>query len=196
MQGPRRKQIRLKDFDYSGIGAYFVTIVTKNHRCLFGEIRDGKVILSRIGEKAKEFWKEIPIHFCTIELDEFIIMPNHIHGILSISEAVGLGKRRGVQLNAPTQKEFSRISPKCNTISVVIRTFKGTVTAWCKKQAINYFGWQRGYYDHVVRNKAELQRIRKYIDNNLPKWSLDRENLESRHYMQNHDAYWKGVYDL
>lgn len=191
----RRKQVRLKDFDYSSIGAYFVTIAVRKHKCLLGEICEEKMHLSNIGEKAAEFWKEIPHHFSTIKLDEFVVMPNHIHGILIVEDRAKVSKGVGVHLNAPTNGEFAHISPGKNTISVIVRTFKGTVTTWCREHNRVNFCWQRGYYDRVIRNKKELGRIREYIGNNIVAWDLDRENPKSGSFGIDHDQYWQQVYN-
>jgi putative transposase len=191
----KRKRIRLRDFDYSSIGAYFITIVIEEHKCLLGKISGEKMHLSRIGEKAQEFWKEIPNHFSTIRLDEFMVMPNNIHGILMIKEKTRVSKDGGVQLNAPTNRKFAQISPRKNTISVIIRTFKGMVTTWCRKHNMDCFGWQCGYYDRVIRNEKELGKIREYIGNNVMGWELDRENPKSKYLALDHDQYWQRIYN-
>jgi REP element-mobilizing transposase RayT len=123
--------------------------------------------LSSIGEIARKCWQEIPVHFQNIELDEFIIMPNHLHGIIIINDS-----RRDVQLNVST-----RISPKKGTISVVIRTYKAVVTTLCHRSGYDDFRWQSRFYEHIIRSEKDLQKIRDYIINNPAKWSEDEENL-------------------
>ena len=191
----RHHSIRLKTYDYSQQGAYFVTVCTGNRLCLFGDIDDGKMRLSPIGDIVRKFWLESPKHFHNADLDQFIIMPNHIHGIIVL---VGDGievKRRGVQLNAPTMNYYSQISPRRNTLSVIARTFKGALTKWCKNNCFEYFRWQRNYYDHIVRNEKELNAIREYIIYNPIKWELDRENPLSKNYNIDFDVYFRGIYE-
>ena len=110
-----RSSIRLKDHDYSSAGAYFVTICTHDKECWLGDVVNSEMVLSETGQIAKALWLEIPQHFENVILDDFIIMPNHVHGILLNTDS------RGVQLNAPTKTNYySTISPKKNTLSVVI----------------------------------------------------------------------------
>ncbi len=170
----RRKSIRLKEFDYSSAGAYFVTICTHDKVSVFGEVTDGRMNLSTIGKIAESCWKEIPEHFEHVDLDYYIVMPNHQHGILFFTDH---GNRRGVQLNAPTRANFfSQISPKKHTLSVIIRTYKGAVTRLCRLNGHADFKWQRSFFDRIIRNEDELNRIREYIVYNPLKWQLDKEN--------------------
>jgi REP element-mobilizing transposase RayT len=113
-----RKSIRLKEYDYSQPGEYFVTICTHSHECVLGKIIHGEMRLNEIGKIVEKCWKEIPIHFPNTELDEFVVMPNHIHGIIVLRDY-----SRDVQLNVPT-----RLSPRRWTLSVIIRTYKAAVT--------------------------------------------------------------------
>jgi len=169
----KRQSTRLKGYDYSRSGGYFVTICTRNQSLFFNH--------AQLGNIAKNYWVEIPKHFPDIELDEWVIMPNHVHGIVMIVDS----SRRGVQLNAPTTESsidrtgpvssnyYSRISPKKGSLGVIIRTYKGMVTKTSRDFGIDYFGWQRGYHDQIIRNRQELDRIRKYIIENPAKWELD-----------------------
>ena len=154
-----RRSIRLRGYDYAQPGAYFVTICTRNKELFFED--DGIRII------AERCWLAIPKHFPYVQLDAWVVMPNHVHGVLWIV-------RRGVQLNAPTRG----ISPRRGTLSVVVRTYKAAVTTQCRRDGYGYFGWQRNYYEHIVRNEEELNRIREYIFNNPLRWHLDRENPE------------------
>lgn len=160
---PHRQSIRLKGYDYSQPGAYFITISTFNKECFFGHVQGDRITLSPAGEIASGFWRAIPKHFKKIELDEFIVMPNHIHGVIIITES-----GRGVKFNAPTvnRNYFSRISPQYGSISVIIRTYKSAVSHWCKQNGYEYFQWQRNYYEHVVRNEEDLAQIRETIVGN------------------------------
>jgi REP element-mobilizing transposase RayT len=176
-QKHKRRSVRLKGYDYSCAGAYFVTICVKDRKCVLGDVHDGKVRLSAIGKIAYEWWNEIPCHFNLVTLDEFIIMPNHLHGVVLMTD-----NGRGVQLNAPTAINpwyfYKSISPKLKTLSVVIRTFKAAVTTQCRRDNYHSFEWQRNYYEHIIRNEDELNAIREYVIDNPLYRQFDRENLE------------------
>jgi len=166
----RIESTRLKHYDYSQPGEYFITICIQSHECLFGHVHKEEMRLSPIGEIARKCWEEIPYHFNNIELDEYIIMPNHIHGIIIINES----QCRDVQLNVST-----RISPKRGSLSVVIRTYKAAVTTICRRNNSFEFCWQRRFCEHIIRNEKELNNIRDYIINNPVKWSFDEDNPHS-----------------
>lgn len=168
-----RRSIRLKGYDYSQEGAYFITICTYNRECLLADVHNGIVRLSRIGEIARQFWLEIPDHFDNIELDEFIIMPNHLHGILNIvsvgNETVGVQHVESLRFH-----QYQKIIPK--SIGSIIRSYKASVTRWCRQNGHEYFRWQRNYFEHVIRNEKSLHQIRQYIINNPLQWQFDNEN--------------------
>ena len=164
----RRRTIRLRDYNYKQNGAYFVTICVRNKECVLGSIIKGKMILSEIGKIVFDYWFEIPKHFQNVKLDEFCVMPNHIHGILLLNNV-------GVQNFEPLRNKFQHIIPK--SIGSIIRTYKTAVTHWSKQNDYNFF-WQRNYYNHIIRNENELNEIREYINNNPLKWELDNENPE------------------
>ena len=170
-----RRSIRLKNYDYSQPGAYFVTVCTKGKEFLLGNITNEEIQLSPVGNIVEKCWMELPNHFDNVELDEAIIMPNHFHGIIVLTE-----NSRGVQLNAPTKKRdnslYSRISPRRNTLPIIIRTFKGAVKMWCNHNGMNDFQWQRNYYEHIIRNDKEFKLIGEYIINNPLRWQYDQEN--------------------
>ncbi len=166
-----RHSIRLNGYDYSRAGAYFVTICTRQRELYFNQIH--------IREAALACWEAIPEHHDLAELDEWVVMPNHVHGIIVIMET-----RRGVQLNAPTKDRnsdnpYSVISPRRDTLSVIVRTYKAAVTTACRATGIHDFAWQRNYYEHVIRNERELNAIRRYIRNNPLQWELDRDNVQN-----------------
>jgi REP element-mobilizing transposase RayT len=182
---PDRQSMRLKWYDYRKEGAYFITICARDHNCIFGEITNGEITLRDLGRIAKNCWEEIPDHFENVVLDEFVIMPNHIHGIIVInskikSDNINNAKCRGVKFNAPTKNNksqyYSDISPKPGSISVIIRTFKSTITRWCKKNGFRNFRWQRNFYDRIIRNEKELSHIRQYIINNPLNWQVDKNH--------------------
>jgi REP element-mobilizing transposase RayT len=166
----RIESTRLKNWDYSSFGYYFVTICTRNRECLFGNIVDGEIVLSEIGKIAKQYWLGIPNHFQNAKLDEFVIMPNHIHGIVIIDN---VETPHGVSLQQ-RQNKFSKPIP--GSLSMVINQYKSTVTRWCRKNGYNDFAWQSRFYDHIIRNENSLRKIREYINNNPMKWDIDENN--------------------
>ena len=172
----RRKRIRLKEYDYSQPGEYFVTICTKDRVHSFGAIANEQMNLSTIGTIACNCWKELPKHFPDVALDEFAVMPNHIHRIVCIIENPG----RDVRSNIPTDDYHSRISPKQGSLGVIVRSYKAAVTTLCRRNSIHDFGWQPGYYDHVIRDEKSLSRIRDYIAANAQQWWSDKENSQRR----------------
>ena len=127
------------------------------------------MILSEIGKIVFDYWFEIPKHFQNVKLDEFCVMPNHIHGILLLNNV-------GVQNFEPLRNKFQHIIPK--SIGSIIRTYKTAVTHWSKQNDYNFF-WQRNFYEHIIRNENELNEIREYINNNPLQWELDNENPEN-----------------
>ena len=189
MSKHHRRSVRLNHYDYSQPGAYFITICTHNRRCMLGNINSEMAELFSTGNVAKKFWLEIPTHFQNVELDQFVIMPNHIHGVIKIYDH----KPVGVQYIEPLQEnKYQHIIPK--SIGSIIRSYKSAVTRWCSKNNHQNFQWQRNYYEHIIRNENELNRIREYIQNNPLKWELDRENPESKNFNLDHDLYWKEIY--
>jgi putative transposase len=171
-----RKHIRLEGYDYSQPGEYFVTICTRGREYLFGEIVNRRMNVNANGTTAMECWNQLPAHFPNVEIDEFVAMPNHIHGIIRKLD----NPRRYVQLNIPTETYHSRISPKAGSLAVVVRTFKAAVTTICRKNGIEGFGWQSGFYEHIVRDDRSLARIRDYVASNPQRWICDEENPNRR----------------
>ncbi|MBI4619200.1 MAG: hypothetical protein HY739_03395 [Desulfobacterales bacterium] len=172
-----RRSIRLKGYDYSQQGGYYMTIVTQNRECLFGNVADGKMVLNDAGWVAQTCWLEIPNHFPNVHLDAFIIMPNHIHGIIFIIDNE-MGKSVGVQnfepLQRSNQNKYQQIIS--HSIGSIIRGFKIGVTKWFRHNTDIYTVWQRNYWEHVIRDENELNHIREYIINNPLKWESDDEN--------------------
>ena len=159
-----RKQLRLNDFDYSGGGYYFITICTKNKTAFFGKIENEEIILNKNGKVAEKYWGQIPEHYQNVVLDEYIIMPNHIHGILIVG-----GDSKTGQCPVTTDKKSSY-----GIVSKVVNSYKGIVTKTIKSTLGEMnFAWQRSFYDHVIRNDKALTEIRQYIQNNPLKWHLD-----------------------
>jgi REP element-mobilizing transposase RayT len=165
----QRRSIRLKGYDYSKAGAYFITICTHCKECLFGEIIDGATKLNAYGEIVEKCWCELPNHYENICLDEFVVMPNHIHGIIVITYNVGAIHE------LPLQRR-NMLLPK------IIGQFK-MQSAKQINQLRHTHGqpvWQRNYYEHIIRNEDELNHIREYILNNPSKWEFDEENPLNR----------------
>jgi REP element-mobilizing transposase RayT len=150
---PARKRLRLSGFDYRQPGMYFVTICTWDRRCHFGEGVETKVVQSALGRLVAEAWIDMEDRQTGVALDEFVVMPNHLHGLVSLDTA-------------------------SKTLSAVVGSFKSLSTAAAHKAGLlnDRKLWQRGFHDHVVRDEAALTRIREYIENNPLKWHLDREN--------------------
>lgn len=168
-----RRSIRLKGYDYTQAGAYFITICTHNRECLFGEITDGRMQLNHAGIMLEHYWRAIPEHFPHVVLDAFVVMPNHIHGILYIHDTP-VGANNYSPLPSAIPAGMSHGTSK--TVGSVVRGFKIGVTKWIRCHTAIHDVWQRNYYEHIIRDDRALQRIRHYIANNPKQWALDREN--------------------
>jgi REP element-mobilizing transposase RayT len=166
----RKNSLRLKNYDYSLSGAYFVTISSCKQREIFGQIDNGKMFLSEIGKVANDCWLRIPQHFPMISIDEYVVMPNHVHGIIIIGDSNPVGAENF----PPLRLDDGLPRPLGN----IIRGFKIGVTKWARKNTTINTVWQRSFHDHIVRNDLELERIRTYIRNNPLKWHLDRQNSD------------------
>jgi REP-associated tyrosine transposase len=175
-QGPdrRRRYIRLKDYDYAQAGAYFVTICTRDRECLFGEIAGSEMRLNEIGQIMADEWIRAPRIRPYVELDEWIIMPNHLHGIVVIMAGGMVGATRRV---APTPTDRPT-GPKSGSLGAIIGQFKSITTKRINtlRGAPGASIWQRNYYEHIVRDDRDLARIREYIANNPLQWKTDRNN--------------------
>ena len=196
----RIESTRLRNWDYGNNGAYFITICTQNKKHFFGEITNQCMELNKIGLLANNFWEEIPNHFPFIELGNFQIMPNHIHGILIMNKiniidtlqcnastnitpndtlqfnaSMNIDCTDTLQCNASTEKnEFlSKISPKSGSISTIIRSYKSIVTKNARLQNID-FEWQSGFHDHIIRSAESYDTIQNYIAENPTKWNEDK----------------------
>jgi REP element-mobilizing transposase RayT len=178
-----RKSVRLPFYDYSRHGGYFITICAFDGLCLFGEINDGKVTLNKTGKIIQSEWLQTEQIRKNVKVDLFVVMPNHFHGIVIIrdAEAPRLENdytKRATHRVAPTQERQAKIIT--GSISAIIGQFKPTVTKRVRSELKlgSHSVWQRGFYEHVIRNEKELNRVRQYILGNPAKWSLDRENRE------------------
>jgi putative transposase len=169
-----RRSIRLPGYDYSQPGAYFVTICTQDRAYLFGEVVNGEMRLNKYGQIVDDAWNDLSNHYAGLILDAFVIMPNHVHGVIVLTGdpiwdgLVGAGLKP-----APTHTKHVPLSE-------IVRAFK-TFSARRINQCRGTPGapvWQRNYYEHIIRNEESLNRIREYILQNPLRWHLDRENPE------------------
>jgi putative transposase len=171
----------MRDYDYSMPGGYFVTICTYDRQCILGEIVGEEMLLNETGKIVSRCWKEIPNHFRGVELDAFITMPNHIHGIIVIKDDDGdleMNKHIvGVENFQPLQKQFQHVIPQ--SLGSIVRSYKAAVTRECRERDFQGFRWQRNYYDHIIRDDKDLDNIREYIANNILRWIYDKDNPES-----------------
>ncbi len=184
MKTRRRNSLRLKGYDYSQPGEYFVTVCTKDRKCVLGEVMSEKVRFSEVGKIVGECWHTIPDHFPNTKVGAFQIMPNHVHGIIQIKE----NTRRG-EVSSP-KKEDSPKSGKGDETSPLRKISLGDVVAYFKYQAtkqINQmsgtFGkkvFQRNYHDHVIRDDIDHYFVERYIELNPIMWELDADNPKTR----------------
>lgn len=179
----RIKSIRLSEFNYSDQGLYFITICTNNHINCLGDIKNSDICLSKTGEIVKKFWFEMANNCNNIKLDEFIIMPNHLHGIIEIIDGGVEAIHELPPMIRDTDETIHELSLQCKKrrkmlIPKIIGKFK-MQSARSINQLLNNQGqfWQSNYYEHIIRNEKELNQIRKYIIENPMKWEFDRNNL-------------------
>ncbi|MGJ3253671.1 MAG: transposase [Elainellaceae cyanobacterium] len=164
-----RQSIRLKNYDYSQAGAYFVTICTQERECLLGEVVNASISLSQYGTIVQQVWQQIPHHFSSATLDAAVIMPNHFHGIIIIADD-----------SLPIKQNSSDVPLKRNSKKPTL----GQIVAYFKYQSTKLINsmrdmtgvklWQRNYYEHIIRSEASLSRLRIYIEQNPQKWQHDQ----------------------
>lgn len=173
----RRRSIRFKAYDYSQAGAYFMTICTQDRACLFGEIVAREMRLNDTGRVAEACLLDIPNHFPHVELDAFVIMPNHVHGVVVVTPGFTshlVGAIHESPLRPPDDMQIRR--------KMLLPRIVGRFKMNPAKQINIHRGtpgapvWQRNYYEHVIRNAESLNRIRQYIVDNSARWAFDREN--------------------
>ena len=180
-----RRSIRLREYDYAQAGAYFVTICTQHRECLFGDVIEGRMVLTGSGEMVESVWHRLPEHYPGVVVDTFVVMPNHIHGIVIL---VGAGPRACPQ--DPGQPQG--VAPTLSLPDVVHR-FKSLTTARYR-HGVRQAGWppfagrlwQRNYYEHVIRDEDDLDRVRRYIAENSLRWEEDPENPAVTRPLGNH----------
>lgn len=176
-----RRSIRLKGYDYTRPGAYFVTICTQNQQCLFGEVVDGEMRLNQAGHMVQAEWNALPDRFPSVGIDAFVVMPNHVHGIIVITnDIVGAGLVPALNGATTINGATTRVAP---TIGNVVGAFKSRTTV-LYTYGVKQIGWtpfrgrlwQRNYYEHVIRDESSLNHIRQYILDNPLRWAMDRQN--------------------
>jgi REP-associated tyrosine transposase len=170
--GRNRRSIRLRQYDYARAGAYFVTICTKGRECLFGDVVDGEMRMNAWGNTVRTCWDDLPRHYPRVNTDAIVIMPNHVHGVIVLADdyhdPVGAGLKP-----APTTKSVKR-----HGLPEIVRAFK-TFSARRLNKIRGIRGiplWQRNYFERVVRDPDEMNRIRQYIANNPARWTDDENN--------------------
>lgn len=183
-QKHHRRSIRLKGYDYSQAGAYYVTIVVWHRECLFGEVINKEMKLNKYGLVAKQQLEKLSKRFPNVELGAFVVMPNHVHVIIIITNDRGTaGNLKGLDgepsRRAPTHERFQR--PVKGSVPTIVRSYKSAVA-----YRINLMRgtkgvpvWQRNYYEHVIRNEKDLQNKTDYIEANPWLWDEDNENPET-----------------
>src|SRR5690606_14226348 len=178
---------RAQWWDYGWNGAYFITICTQNREHFFGKIIQARLIASQPGQLAEKFWHEIPNQFPYVELGDFVVMPDHIHGILILDKPTGennnVQTRLIASLSSPSSSKKTEKSggfageknPMINkNISRIIRWYKGRCTYEIRKTHAD-FAWQPRFHDHIIRNETEYYRISDYIINNPSNWKNRRD---------------------
>jgi putative transposase len=170
-----RRSIRLKSYDYSADGAYFITICVRHRECLLGKINDGQMILNQYGAIVRDVWEGLADLVSDIEIDEYVIMPNHFHAIISIDkspESTEVCKNLDID-DIKTRRKM--ILPKA------VGRFKMlTAKAINQSREIEGSFWQRNYYERVIRSEEDCQIIRQYIINNPAQWEIDEHYLIDR----------------
>lgn len=161
-----RRSIRLKGYDYTRAGLYFITICCADRRSLFGRVENGVMILNEAGIIADACWMEIPAHFPLAILHEYVIMPNHVHGIIELQTDPAVGANNYSPL---LRGESQPICGTSRTIGSIVRGFKIGVTKWFRQNTDIETVWHRNYYEHVIRNEQSYNNISNYILNNPAK---------------------------
>ena len=168
----RRKSLRLKEFNYANPGAYYVTICAYRQKCIFGKIKNEACNKSDIGEIVVKEWEKLPLRFQNIRLDAFVVMPNHLHGVLWIMDPETENRQNQI---ASAEDKLVRLP----TLGKIIGAYKSLVVHECLKRYKEQNAemgkiWQQNYYEHIIRNEEDYLRIIEYIQNNPLKWELDR----------------------
>ena len=188
-----RRSIRLKEYDYTQFGAYYITLCTHGKQCVFGNVMNGQMILNDIGKMADEWWKKLPDKFNSISIDEYCVMPNHFHGIIQIVGADTQMFRAdtwvrpyGTVVDPAPVGAHPRVRPNdqhprvCPSISTIVQWFKTmTTNEYIRNVKNNRWPpfdkhiWQRNYYERIIRDDGELNHLREYIIHNAIQWEND-----------------------
>jgi REP element-mobilizing transposase RayT len=187
-----RRSIRLKGYDYAQAGAYYVTSVTQNRLCLFGDVVNGEMELNDAGRTVERWWLELNNKYPTVETDEYVVMPNHFHGIVVIDESeMGQPHRVAPTTNVTGDDVGATLRGRPDKFLQIHNPTLGDIMDWFKTMTTNEYIrgvkerdwqpfyrklWQRNYWEHIVRNEKELERIRTYVINNPTNWDTDNEN--------------------
>jgi REP element-mobilizing transposase RayT len=167
-----RRSIRLHGYDYTRPGYYFITIcIFDRKQCLFGDVIEKRVVMNEYGKYVDQCWHEIPAHFPQAQTDEFVVMPNHVHGIIHLIDY----NRRGTACRAPTGTIEQFGKPVARSLPTIVRSFKSAISKRIH-HVLPAFKWQRNYFEHIIRDNTSLFFIRKYIRENPLQWSIDFEN--------------------
>jgi len=166
---------RHKNWDYTNDGYYFVTICTKYMQKFFGEVVDGEMKLSEIGKIANKYWQEIPKHFPFVKLDEFVVMPNHVHGIIEIKNGTVETQ------NFASLRSGNKFGPQSKNLGSIVRGFKVGVKKYATINKID-FQWQPRFYDRIICDEQALGKIREYIQRNPKFWDEDKNKVENIFY--------------
>jgi REP element-mobilizing transposase RayT len=179
----RIESARLLGWDYSSPGAYFVTLCTKRMVNWFGDVVDGTMRLSPIGEIVADEWRRTEQIRPDVSLDQWIVMPNHLHGIVVIQETALVEMNERSSTSVETHRDASlqepkrnRFGPQGNNLASIVRGFKSASTKRIHALGHEEFCWQPRYYDHIIRNEKSFNKIREYIANNVMQWESDRNH--------------------
>ncbi|MBK6342582.1 MAG: hypothetical protein IPF41_08350 [Flavobacteriales bacterium] len=192
-----RRSIRLRGYDYTRAGAYYVTVCTHDRLPLFGDVVNGMMVPNSMGNIVQRCWDAIPEHMPMVVCDAFVVMPNHMHGIIVITDVaadgslsvggVGAGNSRPLQIPATTDDPGETTTPRRPPIAIMVKnslghimqTFKAAVSRQAVRDGLISRGtpiWQRGYYERIIRDGGEHDRIAQYIAENPANWKGDRFN--------------------
>jgi len=175
----RVESTRLKGWDYAAAGWYFVTLCTRGRECFFGDVKEAEMHLSAIGDIVTEEWRRTAIVRPNVALDEWVVMPNHIHGIIVITYTT-VETFRGNVSAPPEEMPYRGVSTKARlksgSVGAIIGQFKSVCTKRIWAAGFPAFDWQSRFFDHIIRDEPSLNSIRQYIIDNPAKWELDKNN--------------------
>ena len=183
----RRRSFRLQDYDYGQPGFYYITICTEDRKAMLGNVVNGEMCLNNAGSVAQSVWLSLPQRFSHVKLDQYIVMPNHLHGIIELVESetnrtiptqpittpINHPAFAAAQFITPTTTKVDSMD-RTVPLGEIVRTFKAATIRLIRTMIKPDFAWQADYYDHIVRNDKDLDRIRTYILDNPTRWEEDR----------------------